>query len=110
MPKLSARTADRVRILESRSDLNQYERYYFGYQYGLGAEYIVPYLEKHGVSLKDSAICEIGCGEGGVLAALAEAGPKEVVGIDIRQSALDSAQKTFDALDLKAQFAIHDIT
>ena len=52
MPKLSTRTADRVKLLESRSDLNSYERYYFGYQYGLGSEYIVPYLQKHGVNLQ----------------------------------------------------------
>jgi SAM-dependent methyltransferase len=110
MPKLSTRTAERVKLLESRSDLNQYERYYFGYQYGLGSEYIVPYLKKHGVDLHGKHICEIGCGEGGVLAALAEEEPMEVVGIDIRQSALDSAKKTFDALELEAEFAIHDIT
>ena len=110
MPKLSTRTAERVKLLESRSDLNSYERYYFGYQYGLGSEYIVPYLEKNGVNLNGKSICEIGCGEGGVLAAIAEAKPSEVVGIDIRQSALDSAQKTFNALDLRAEFAIHDIT
>jgi SAM-dependent methyltransferase len=110
MPKLSTRTAERVKLLESRSDLNQYERYYFGYQYGLGSEYIVPYLQKHGVALGGKAICEIGCGEGGVLAAMTEERPGEVVGIDIRQSALDSAQKTFDALGLQAEFAIHDIT
>lgn len=110
MPKLSSRTAERVRLLESQSDLNQYERYYFGYQYGLGSEYIVPYLQKHGVKLAGSHICEIGCGEGGVLAALAEAGSNEVVGIDIRQVALDSAKKTFDVLGLRADFAIHDIT
>ena len=109
MPKLSTRTAERVKLLESRSDLNSYERYYFGYQYGLGSEYIVPYLEKNGVNLNGKSICEIGCGEGGVLAAIAEAKPSEVVGIDIRQSALDSAQKTFNALDLRAEFAIHDI-
>lgn len=110
MPKLSTRTADRVKLLESRSDLNSYERYYFGYQYGLGSEYIVPYLQKHGVNLQGTSICEIGCGEGGVLAALTEEKPAEVVGIDIRQSALDSAKKTFDALDLSAEFTIHDIT
>jgi SAM-dependent methyltransferase len=110
MSKLSAETTERLRPLESRSDLNPYEKYYFGYQYGLGREYIAPYLKSNGVVLSGARICEIGCGEGGVLAALAQEGPTEVLGIDIRESALESSRKGFSALSLNAEFAIHNIT
>lgn len=110
MAKLSPETTKRLAPLEARSDLNPYERYYFGYQYGLGAEYLVPYLQKYGVQFRGANICEIGCGEGGVLAAFTEAGAAETLGIDIRDSAIASAQKGFEALGLHAEFAIHDIT
>jgi SAM-dependent methyltransferase len=110
MARLSAETTALLAPLASRSDLNPYERYYFGYQYGLGREYIAPYLHASGVTLKGASICEIGCGEGGVLAALTQEGPSEVLGIDIRDSALESSRKGFDALGLKAEFVNHNIT
>ncbi|HET9135766.1 MAG TPA: class I SAM-dependent methyltransferase [Candidatus Kapabacteria bacterium] len=110
MSKLAPQTTELLRPLQSRDDLNSYERYYFGYQFGLGKEYIVPYLKKNGVDLRGKNICEIGCGEGGVLGALAQEGCAEVVGIDIRDSALESSRKAFEALGLKTEFAIHNIT
>ncbi|MBS1902713.1 MAG: class I SAM-dependent methyltransferase [Bacteroidetes bacterium] len=110
MARLSAETTALLAPLESRSDLNPYERYYFGYQYGLGREYIAPYLKSNGVKLAGANICEIGCGESGVLAALAQEGPAEVLGIDIRDLAIASSQKAFDAFGLNAEFAIHNIT
>ncbi len=110
MSKLAPQTIEQLRPLEGRADMNPYERYYFGYQYGLGREYIAPYLKANGVVLKGAAICEIGCGEGGVLGALANEGCKEIVGIDIRESALESSRKAFEALGLSGEFAIHNIT
>ena len=110
MAKLSAHTQERVKALEAREDINPYERYYFGYQYGLGGEYLAPYFKSKGIELRGAKIAEIGCGEGGVLAAIADEGASEVLGIDIRQIAIDSAAKTFDTLGLKADFAIVDIT
>src|SRR5439155_20263671 len=60
--------------------------------------------------LKGKQICEIGCGEGGVLAALADEGATYSVGIDIRQEAIDRAEKIFRALHLRGDFRIHDVT
>lgn len=110
MPKLSAHSQSKVNLLAARGDTNAYEQYYFGYQYGLGHEFLVPYLKSKGVQFNGARIAEIGCGEGGVLASFAEEGAVETLGIDIRQSAIDSAAKGFEALGLKAEFAIHDIT
>ena len=109
MPKFPPRTEEKVKTLSARKDINSYDQYYFGYQYGLGSEYIAPYLKSKGVELKDARICEIGCGESGVLAALAEEGAAEVVGIDIRDLAIESSEKIFDAIGIKGEFAIHNI-
>jgi SAM-dependent methyltransferase len=110
MAKFPPRTEEKIKLLAKREDINSYDRYYFGYQYGLGSEYIVPYLKSKGIELSGARICEIGCGESGVLAALAEEGAAEVVGIDIRDLAIESSQKIFDAIGTKGEFAIHNIT
>ena len=116
----------RVRELEHVKEITANERYYFGYQYGLGAEHIVPYLRSKGVTFAHKNICEIGCGEGGVLAALADEGAAYAFGIDIRQEAIDRAEIIFRALfptpkegggasptmqgAVRWDFRIHDVT
>jgi SAM-dependent methyltransferase len=110
----------RVRELEPVKEITANERYYFGYQYGLGAQHIVPYLRGKGVSFAQKNICEIGCGEGGVLAALADEGAAYALGIDIRQEAIDRAEIIFRALfsapkeggaeGVRWDFRIHDVT
>ncbi len=109
MPKLPPRTEEKIKLIASHEEINSYDRYYFGYQYGLGSEYIAPYLMSKGIELSGARICEIGCGESGVLAALAEEGAAEVVGIDLRELAIESSQKLFDAVGIKGEFAIHNI-
>lgn len=112
---------DRVRELERVPEITANERYYFGYQYGLGAQHIVPYLRGKGVAFEHKHICEIGCGEGGVLAALADQAADYALGIDIRQEAIDRAELIFRALfpphhegeapaAVRWDFRIHDVT
>jgi len=109
MPE-TATSQPRVRQLENVEGVSANDRYYFGYQYGLGTQYIVPYLRSQSVPLAGKRICEIGCGEGGVLAALADEGATYALGIDIRQEALDRADKIFPALGINSEFKIHDVT
>lgn len=109
MPELSPAVKERLAPLE-RSNVSANDRYYFGYQFGLGYEYVVPYLEGSGIQLAGKNICEIGCGEAGVLAAIKERGAANVVGIDIRQEAIDRARVIFEAMKLKGDFALHNIT
>jgi SAM-dependent methyltransferase len=106
----TATSQPRVRQLENVEGISANDRYYFGYQYGLGTQYIVPYLRSQKVPLAGKRICEIGCGEGGVLAALADEGATYALGIDIRQEALDRADKFFPALGINSEFKIHDVT
>ncbi len=98
------------RVHSLKGVVSENDRYYFGYQYGLGAEHLVPYLKSKGVSFEGKTICEIGCGEGGVLAAMADAGTAKALGIDIRQEALDRAEIIFRALGINSEFRIHDVT
>ncbi len=100
----------RVKQLEPVAGITANDRYYFGYQYGLGTSYIVPYLRSKGVPFAGKSLCEIGCGEGGVLAALADEGASYSLGIDIRQEAIDRAKIIFNALDIPSDFKIHDVT
>jgi SAM-dependent methyltransferase len=100
----------RIRELEGVAGITPNDRYYFGYQYGLGVQHVVPYLHQKGVQLRGTNICEIGCGEGGVLAAIADEGAKYSLGIDIRQEAIDRAKIIFRALDIPSDFRIHDVT
>src|SRR6476646_2131948 len=106
MPETATQQA-RVKQLENVNGVTANDRYYFGYQYGLGTQHIVPYLRKNGVPFADKSICEIGCGEGGVLAALADEGAKYSLGIDIRQEAIDRAEIIFNALNIPSDFKIH---
>jgi SAM-dependent methyltransferase len=99
----------RLELLE-RAGISKNDQYYFGYQYGLGVQYIAPYLLKRDVKLVGASICEIGCGEGGVLAALADEGAQYSLGIDIRQEAIDRAKHIFQILAINSDFHIHDIT
>ena len=109
MAELSPAVKERLAPLE-RSNVSANDRYYFGYQFGLGHDYVVPYLEQSGIQLAGKNICEIGCGEAGVLAAIKDRGAANVVGIDIRQEAIDRARTIFDAMKLKGDFALHNIT
>ncbi|HET6402867.1 MAG TPA: class I SAM-dependent methyltransferase [Candidatus Kapabacteria bacterium] len=114
-----ATTRTRLLELEHVLQVTANERYYFGYQYGLGAQHIVPYLRRNGLNFAKKTICEIGCGEGGVLAALADEGASYALGIDIRQEALDRAEIFFRSLFpppsegvglMNWDFRIHDVT
>jgi SAM-dependent methyltransferase len=100
----------RVKQLEGVQGISANDRYYFGYQYGLGTGHVVPYLRSKGVPFAGKSICEIGCGEGGVLAALADEGATHALGIDIRQEAIDRAEIIFRALNIPSEFRIHDVT
>jgi SAM-dependent methyltransferase len=108
-PNLAPEHQKRIDLLD-KAGISKNDQYYFGYQYGLGVQYIAPYLRKRGVKLAGNSICEIGCGEGGVLAALADEGARYALGIDIRQEAIDRAEQIFRILGINSDFKIHDIT
>ncbi|OGU16321.1 MAG: hypothetical protein A2X61_05255 [Ignavibacteria bacterium GWB2_35_12] len=85
-------------------------KYYWSYQYKLSREVIVPYLIKNKVFLKNSTVVEIGCGEGGVLTALVEAGAERALGTDIDPGRLNIGKKIAEIASHNIEFETHNIT
>lgn len=67
-------------FLEHVSDRS---RAYWLYQFKLGKEYIIPLLREWGVKIDGVFVLDIGCGQGGVVCAFAEAGAR-CVGLELR--------------------------
>jgi SAM-dependent methyltransferase len=85
------------------------DKYYWGYQYRLGKEVLIPYLSRLGYFKNGSSIAEIGCAEGGVIAAFVKSGATNALGTDIQQFRLDLAIEFSEKLGIKIPFIYHDI-
>lgn len=95
--------------VQASGQLSDAEKYYWGYMYGLATEYIIPFFGRKNIPVKDAAIIEIGCAEGGNLCAFHQQGAKELVGTDIAEVRLDSARKIAGILDVPAVYSSHDV-
>lgn len=60
-----------------------WKEYYWTYQYKLAELHYIPLFSQWGVSLKDKKILDVGCGDGGFTAALADAGA-DCTGVEVR--------------------------
>lgn len=105
----STGSADARARVDALTTISPVEKYLWGYMYGLAREYMIPYLESHGVPIKGAAVIEIGCAEGGNLCAMAEHGAAELAGTDIATTRLDCAAKVAEALGHGITFSPHDI-
>lgn len=84
-------------------------RYYLGYQYRLGKEFIAPYLLQAGVFKQGSSAAEIGSAEGGVLAALKYAGAGKALATDIHRERLAYGKDIADRAGVDIDFQYHNI-
>jgi ubiquinone/menaquinone biosynthesis C-methylase UbiE len=84
-------------------------KYYWGYQYKLGEQAIVPYIQKAGAFKPGCSVMEIGSAEGGVLHTFVEAGAGEAVGTDIAQNRLDMGKKISRIMDMDVSYEYHNI-
>ncbi len=91
------------------SGADPYVQWYFGYQYRLGTEYIVPYLLRNGATVAGGKVLEIGCAEGGVLTAFAHAGAVQCHGTDIAEWRLATARTIAGHLGTPCTYSTHDI-
>jgi ubiquinone/menaquinone biosynthesis C-methylase UbiE len=105
----STRMATVKDIVEATSELDANDKYYWGYMYGLAKEYMISHLEKKGVPIRGAKIIEIGCAEGGNLCAMAEHGAAELVGTDINEPRLVTAEKVAEMAGLEITYSSHDI-
>ena len=55
-------------------ELTEHERFYWRYEYDVVAKHLVPLLSHWGVRLEGARLLDVGCGDGGGLAALFDAG------------------------------------
>ncbi len=95
--------------MQNAPDISDNDKYYWGYQYRLGEDVIVPYLEKNGCFSKGYSVAEIGCAEGGVLAAFVMAGARDALGTDIVEWRLEKGRNFAARADLPVEFTNHDI-
>ena len=68
----------------------------------------MPFIEKHRPINPETAVLEIGCGEGGNLMPFAKRGC-DVTGIDISEERIKQATDFFSAENLKGHFARENI-
>ncbi len=95
--------------IEQVNDFPADYKYYWGYQYRLGKDVVVPYLGEQGVFKAGDRVMEIGSAEGGVLAAFVEAGANDALATDIAQNRLDMGKRFAEYLSLPIEFKFHDI-
>lgn len=79
-------------------------------QYRLAVHTIIPWLERLGTHVQGAAVCEIGCAEGGVLAAFAEGGAAYALGTDIQGPLLtEISDPIWRAVGVPMEFTQHDV-
>lgn len=100
---------DYYSLIQSSTGLEEYEKYYWGYQYRLSRDVIVPELQRLGAFAPGNAVAEIGCGEAGVLDAFIAKGATNPLGTDISTYRLGVGKKIADSLGLNLTLTEHDI-
>lgn len=84
---------------------------YFKEQALTTRKFVIPYISEVKPVNEDSAILEIGCGEGGNLEPFLELNCKRIVGVDIGQGRIDNAKKFFADIENgdRVEFICEDI-
>ncbi len=100
------------RVLAEPS-IADHEKYYWGYQYRLAREVLVPQLQRDGAFWAGASVAEIGCAEGGVLMAFVQAGAAQALGTDIERHRLAQgeaiAKLCTNDLTAPLTFSSHDV-
>lgn len=96
-------------VIKNHPDIPDNYKYYWGYQFQLGEDVIVPYLSQLNTFKAGYRVMEIGSAEGGVLAALVQAGAKDALATDIAQNRLDMGANISKILELPIEFKYHNI-
>ncbi|MBI2794942.1 MAG: class I SAM-dependent methyltransferase [Ignavibacteria bacterium] len=91
-------------------DLHARTKRNFRMQYRLATHTLIPWLDALNILRGHAAVCEIGCGEGGVVSAFAQRGASFALGTDIMGALLDQISSPLaEKLGLRVTFAHHDV-
>lgn len=97
------------RQIQTSEGISEHIKHYWGYQYRLAKEVLVPYLRQQNVFKPGDRVAEIGCAEAGVLMAFAEAGARDVLGTDIELHRLDAGSEIASQLHIPLTLSSHNV-
>ncbi len=100
---------DKIIELVQNSDIHPANKYYWQYQYELGKDSIIPYLEKYSCFKKGYRVCEIGSAEGGVLHSMLASGAAYGLGTDIAESRIIAGEAISKVAELNVEYSLHNI-
>lgn len=100
---------DKYSKVQGSDKINDFDKYYWGYQFRLAKEVLVPMMVENKWFKPGDMVSEIGCAEGGVLHAFIDAGAKGALGTDIAESRLETGKVITDIIDLPTEYIFHDI-
>ncbi len=100
---------DKYSDVQRSEKITDFDKYYWGYQYRLANEVLVPMMIKNNWFKPGDMVSEIGCAEGGVLHAFIDAGAKGALGTDISETRLETGKVISDIINLKTEYKYHDI-
>ena len=81
---------------------------YFDYEMDLGKDVVAGFLRNAGLSLDNKSVLDIGCGEGGILAGLAETHKFRGLGIDYDGEMIRKAKQVPGSVFKKGDFFAYD--
>ncbi len=73
--------------------MNSQTQKYWQYEYDVAAKYMIPLLNSWGTPVKDASVVDVGCGEGGGLCAIYDAGSASCCGFDLEVGRVEAAQQ-----------------
>lgn len=91
------------------ADFRDWTEYYWSYQYELARTYLVPCLRAWGVWSEGVRVLDVGCGDGGASAALAQSGAS-VHGFDLDPRRVEGAMHTARERHIALDLGVADIT
>lgn len=71
--------------------MDEQTRTYWQYEYEVAARYMIPLLEQWGISVRGASVIDVGCGEGGGLCAMYDAGAAPCCGFDVEFGRVEAA-------------------
>lgn len=100
---------DNYQYIINQTDIAENDKYYWGYQYRLGKEIVIPYLKSLNIATNNVNVSEIGSAEGGVLLAFAEQGSNFNLATDIAENRLKIGEFICSKLNINIEYCYHDI-